>query len=109
MWFIFPQLDGLGRSPTARRYAIHSLEHARRYLADPLLGLRLRESFQALLDLPESAVAEHVLGSVDALKLRSCATLFARAGDEGADQVLSRFYDGVEDAATIRLLAADGG
>jgi uncharacterized protein (DUF1810 family) len=109
MWFVFPQLDGLGRSPTARHYAIRSLRHARGYLADPLLGPRLRESFQAVLALPEPATAEHVLGSIDALKLRSCATLFARAGGDGAAQVLARFYDGAEDPATIRLLAAIGG
>jgi uncharacterized protein (DUF1810 family) len=109
MWFVFPQLDGLGRSPTARHYAIRSLEHARRYLADPLLGPRLRDCFQALLDLPESAGAEDVLGSVDALKLRSCATLFARAGDDTAVEVLGRFYDGADDGATLRLLAASGG
>jgi uncharacterized protein (DUF1810 family) len=109
MWFIFPQLDGLGRSPTARHYAIHSVGHAHRYLADSVLGPRLRDCFQALLDLPESVGAEQVLGSIDAMKLRSCATLFARAGGDGATAVLGRFYDGAEDAATVRLVAAAGG
>ncbi len=109
MWFVFPQLDGLGHSPTARRYAIHSLEHARGYAADPVLGARLRDCFQALLELPESLGAEDVLGSVDAMKLRSCATLFARAGGDGATAVLARFYDGAEDPATVRLLRAAGG
>lgn len=107
MWFVFPQLDGLGASPTARHYALHSPEHARRYAADPLLGPRLRECFGALLELPADASAEHVLGPVDALKLRSCATLFARActGEGLFRDVLDRFYGGAEDDATVRLLA----
>jgi uncharacterized protein (DUF1810 family) len=111
MWFVFPQLDGLGRSATARRYAIVSLEHARRYAADPLLGPRLRECCRALLALPGSATAEGVLGPIDALKLRSCMTLFERAGEDVGifRQVLERFYDGVEDEATVRLLGERAG
>jgi uncharacterized protein (DUF1810 family) len=111
MWFVFPQLDGLGRSPTARHYAIRSLEHARRYAADPVLGPRLHDSFQALLDLPGRVTAEQVLGPVDAMKLHSCATLFARAGAADAvyREALTRFYGGVEDDATVRLLAATDG
>jgi len=87
MWFVFPQLDGLGRSPTARRYAIASAGHARAYAADPVLGPRLRESCEALLALPETTGAERVLGPVDAMKLRSCATLFARAADDVRERV----------------------
>jgi uncharacterized protein (DUF1810 family) len=109
MWFVFPQLEGLGSSPTARHYAIRSLEHARRYAADPVLGTRLRDCFLTLLALPTGARAEDVLGPIDAMKLRSCATLFARAGLDGAAETLSRFYDGAEDAATVRLLAGAGG
>jgi len=110
MWFVFPQLDGLGRSPTARHYAIGSLEHARRYLADPVLGSRLRECLGALLELPESTTAEQVLGPVDAMKLRSCATLFAQAAtDPIFDDVLARFYGGARDDATIRLLGGCAG
>jgi uncharacterized protein (DUF1810 family) len=112
MWFVFPQLAGLGRSFTARHYAITSLAHAREYAADPLLGPRLRECCQALLDLPASATAERVLGPIDALKLRSCATLFAHAAIEDAavfGDVLARFYGGAEDEQTIRVLAAANG
>ncbi|HEY3775717.1 MAG TPA: DUF1810 domain-containing protein [Solirubrobacteraceae bacterium] len=109
IWFVFPQLDGLGRSPTAHHYSIRSLQHARQYAADPLLGARLRDCFHTLLELPASASAEDVLGQVDAMKLRSCATLFARTGDDTAVEVLRRFYGGAEDAATIRLLASPGG
>jgi uncharacterized protein (DUF1810 family) len=106
MWFVFPQLSGLGRSETARHYALQSLAHARAYLADPVLGPRLRECCQALLALPASATAEAVLGSIDALKLRSCATLFAQAdAEEGVfGDVLERFYGGSPDRATLRLL-----
>ena len=79
MWFIFPQLIGLGSSVMARRYAIASLEEASAYLVDPLLGARLLECVTALQDLPR-ADAEAVFGSVDAKKLRSSLTLFMRAG-----------------------------
>ena len=111
MWFVFPQLDGLGRSPTARHYAIRSLHHARDYLADPVLGPRLRECCSALLSLPDPVDAARVLGPVDALKLRSSMTLFARAADDDEifRAVLARFYAGAEDEATIRLLGADPG
>jgi len=111
MWFVFPQLDGLGRSPTARHYAIRSLAHARSYADDPLLGSRLRECCEALLALPGSLTAEQVLGPVDALKLRSSVTLFGRAAgqDELFRAVLARFYEGAEDAATVRLLEAPAG
>lgn len=109
MWYVFPQLDGLGRSPTARHYAIRSLEHARRYAADPVLGARLRDSFRALLALPASTSAGDILGSVDAMKLRSCATLFAQTGDDTAVEVLARFYGGARDEATLRLLGSSAG
>jgi len=106
MWFVFPQLAGLGRSPTAQAYAIGSLSEARAYLAHPVLAARLRECAAALLDLPAGASAREVLGDVDALKLRSCMTLFARAApDEWLfRQVLERYYGGVADEATERLL-----
>jgi uncharacterized protein (DUF1810 family) len=106
MWFVFPQLDGLGRSPTARRYAIASLQHAREYSADPVLGARLRECCEVLLALPDAATAEQALGQIDAIKLRSCVTLFARAetDDRVFRDVLVRFYGGTEDEATVGLL-----
>ena len=108
MWFVFPQLTGLGTSPTSRRYAIASLEQARVYLAHPVLGPRLRECAAALLDLPESpdTSAVDVLGVIDAMKLRSSATLFARAapGEPKFTDVLDRFFDGAPDPETDRRL-----
>ena len=81
MWFVFPQLAGLGESEMSRRYAIASLEEAREYLAHPVLGARLRECVEALLAAP--GAAEEILGPVDALKLRSSMTLFLRAAECG--------------------------
>lgn len=105
MWFVFPQLDGLGRSPTARAYAIFSLEEARAYLAHPLLGPRLRACADALLGLGGDDPAA-AMGPIDAIKLRSSMTLFARAdpGDERFPGVLRRYYGGEEDEATLALL-----
>jgi uncharacterized protein (DUF1810 family) len=106
MWFVFPQLDGLGSSATARRYAISSLAEARAYLLDPVLGPRLAQCCDALLALADPTSAEAVLGAIDALKLRSCVTLFLRAGGPpSCAAVLDRFYAGEADAATDRLLA----
>jgi uncharacterized protein (DUF1810 family) len=105
MWFVLPQLAGLGRSSTAEHFGIHGAAEARAYLAHPVLGPRLRESAQALADLDgHDPVA--VLGPVDALKLRSSMTLFAHlAPDETAFRaVLDRYYDGAEDPATLSLL-----
>jgi uncharacterized protein (DUF1810 family) len=104
MWFVFPQLAGLGRSPTAQHYAIGSLDEARAYLEHPLLGPRLRASAQALLAAPADRTAHDILGATDALKLRSSMTLFARAApDEPLFQhVLDRYYDGAGDPATLR-------
>jgi uncharacterized protein (DUF1810 family) len=105
MWFVFPQIDGLGRSPTARAYAIFSLAEARAYLEHELLGPRLRECASALLGLDgEDAVA--VMGSIDAIKLRSSMTLFARADpeDDRFPSVLRKYYGGEEDEATVARL-----
>ena len=101
MWFIFPQIAGLGTSDMARRYAIGSLDEARAYLAHPLLGLRLRDCVGALQDLTgTSAIA--VFGEVDAMKLRSCLTLFAEAGGGPLFvAALERWFDGAADAATL--------
>jgi uncharacterized protein (DUF1810 family) len=101
MWFVFPQLAGLGRSATARFYALDSLAEARAYLAHPVLGPRLRECAEALLALPgQDPVA--VLGPVDAMKLRSSATLFARAAPDEPifARLLNRYFDGVPDKET---------
>ena len=105
IWFVFPQIEGLGRSPTARAYAISSLAEARAYLDHPLLGPRLRESADALLGL-DSGDAEGVMGAVDAVKLRSSMTLFARADpdDDRFPAVLRKFYGGEEDEATLARL-----
>jgi len=104
MWFEFPQVAGLGRSSTARHYALSGLAEARAYLAHPVLGPRLRECCEAVLGV-EEATADEILGSVDALKLRSSMTLFARADPEEPlfAGVLERYYDG-PDARTEELL-----
>jgi uncharacterized protein (DUF1810 family) len=106
MWFIFPQLAGLGRSEMSQRYAISSLAEAQAYLAHPVLGTRLRECADLLL-ASGGRTAEAILGPVDALKLRSSMTLFHRAapGERLFAEVLERFYDRVPDPATDGLLA----
>ncbi len=105
MWFVFPQVAGLGQSPISRRFAISSLDEARAYLAHPVLGPRLIESAQALTGLASHS-AEEVFGPIDALKLRSSMTLFARADpDEPVfGQVLDQYFGGKTDDATDRLL-----
>ena len=105
MWFVFPQIAGLGRSPTAHHYAIASLAEARAYLEHPVLGPRIVESARALLDV-QGRTAEEILGHTDAMKLRSSMTLFsAAAPDEPCfRQVLARYFDGRDDEATTTLL-----
>lgn len=104
MWFVFPQIAGLGRSPTAVRYAIGSLEEARAYLAHPVLGGRLRECALALTEV-EGRSALDIFGGIDAQKLRSSMTLFALAHpDEPVfRQVLDQYFEGMTDAATVRI------
>ena len=105
MWFIFPQLAGLGRSPTARHYAISSLAEARAFLAHPLLGPRLRESVDGLLGWSGRRSAEQILGSVDSLKFRSSLTLFDRIEPNGPfAAALEAFYGGRPDERTLALL-----
>jgi uncharacterized protein (DUF1810 family) len=101
MWFIFPQIAGLGYSQASRMYAITSLEEARAYLAHPVLGARLIECATILTGLP-GLTAEQVLGEVDALKLRSSITLFMHAapGEPVFRQVLEQYFGGVPDSAT---------
>jgi uncharacterized protein (DUF1810 family) len=105
MWFVFPQIAGLGHSGMAQRFAITGLDEARAYLAHPTLGRRLVESAQALTDL-DTADAGRVLGPVDAQKLRSSMTLFAHAApDEPVfREVLDHYFDGTEDDATTSRL-----
>ena len=104
MWFVFPQLAGLGHSATAQRYAIAGRAEARTYLAHPVLGPRLAEAAQALLGVEGRSAAE-IMGHPDDLKLRSSMTLFAEAADDPAvfRAVLRRYYDG-PDQRTLDLL-----
>jgi uncharacterized protein (DUF1810 family) len=106
MWFIFPQLSGLGGSATAQVYAISSLAEARAYLAHDVLGPRLRQC-AAVLNAIDGASVEEILGWPDNLKLRSSMTLFARCTPENADfvAVLDKHYRGQEDPQTVVLLA----
>ena len=108
MWFVFPQLTGLGRSAMAQRYALSGLEEARAYLAHPVLGPRLRDCCEALLRLAEPD-AEQVLGPVDAQKLRSSMTLFALAAPHEAvfRDVLTTCCAGREDETTAGRVAVD--
>jgi uncharacterized protein (DUF1810 family) len=107
MWWVFPQVAGLGMSPTSQAYAVRDLAGARAYLAHEVLGPRLLECCRALLDLEEVS-AERVLGSVDAVKLRSSMTLFTLADPTEPlfAEVLDRFFDGERDDRTVRLLAS---
>lgn len=104
IWFIFPQARGLGLSEMSHRYGIESLEHARAYLAHPVLGARLRECTQLVMEA--RAPAEEALGGLDAMKLRSSLTLFALASDQGSlySQALDRMFGGEQDARTLELV-----
>ena len=106
MWYVFPQLDGLGSSPITKRYSIKSEAEARAYLDHPVLGQRLVDCAEAILRV-EGKSAREILGSPDDLKLKSCATLFARVSPPGSvfERILEKFYSGEPDAATLRLLA----
>ena len=105
MWFVFPQLAGLGSSPTARAYALSGLDEARAYLAHPVLGPRLREAAQLAVAVPGRTASE-VFGDPDDLKLRSSMTLFARAAPDDAvfTEVLDRYFGGDPDPRTVDLL-----
>lgn len=107
MWFVFPQIAGLGQSPIARRYAISSLAEAVAYLDHPVLGPRLLDS-AATVEQHHDRTADQVLGSIDGMKLRSSMTLFLRAapGELVFQLVLNGFFDGAADPATDRLLSA---
>ncbi len=106
MWFVFPQIAGLGSSPMAQRYAIASLDEARAYLAHPVLGDRLTAMVATLQDVPH-ANAEAVFGTTDAMKLRSSLTLFIAAGAPSVfAAALDRWFGGHADAATLELIAS---
>lgn len=104
MWFVFPQIAGLGRSDIARHYAIRDAAEARAYLAHPVLGARLAEATAAVVAAPGSA--EAILGGIDAIKLRSSMTLFAAVADDRTpfDAAMDRFFGGAPDPATLALL-----
>ena len=106
MWFIFPQIAGLGQSPTSRAYAIQSLQEAQAYLSHPVLGARLHECCQTLMNARGNS-ARDIFGSIDAMKLRSCLTLFAEADHDEAlfHNLLEKYFDGEADEATLEILA----
>lgn len=110
IWFVFPQMRGLGMSPTSRKYGLSGLAEARAYLAHPVLGLRLREATAAML-AHRGADAGDVLGELDALKFRSCLTLFATAdpSDPGLAAALDHLFTGERDGRTLELLQAGQG
>lgn len=105
MWFIFPQIKGLGQSPMAIRYAIASLEEAKTYLQNPVLGPRLRECCELLLHVEGQSISE-IMGYPDDLKLRSSMTLFSRAASDNSplNEVLTKYFNGEPDAVTLKLL-----
>jgi uncharacterized protein (DUF1810 family) len=105
MWFVFPQIAGLGQSPTSRRFAISSLAEAAAYLRHPVLGPRLREAAAVVAGI-KGRSADQIFGSIDAMKLRSSMTLFRRAAPEEPvfGQVLKRYFDGIPDHATDALV-----
>ncbi|PKO20021.1 DUF1810 domain-containing protein [candidate division BRC1 bacterium HGW-BRC1-1] len=105
IWFIFPQIAGLGASPMARRYAIQSRDEAVAYLAHPILGERLRECVEAM-NSNEGSDAEEILGGIDAMKFRSSLTLFAQVADDPSvfEDALDKYYDGDQDPLTMGLL-----
>ena len=105
MWFIFPQIAGLGHSPTAQRFAISSLDEARAYLAHPLLGSRLIQCTRTV-NAVRDRTAHQIFGSPDDLKFRSSMTLFGRADPEqpAFADALAKYYDGIEDRRTVELL-----
>jgi uncharacterized protein (DUF1810 family) len=110
MWYVFPQLDGLGFSETARRYAIRGLDEARAYLEHPVLGPRLVACAEAVLAVPERSARE-IFGTPDDLKLRSCATLFAEVSPAGSvfRRLLEEYFGGEADGRTLALLGSGSG
>ena len=108
MWYIFPQVAGLGQSAMSRKYAIAGVEEARAYLAHALLGPRLASCAEALLAVRGRTITE-ILGTPDDMKLRSCATLFAAVTPPGSvfDRLLAKYHDGHRDELTLHALRAD--
>jgi uncharacterized protein (DUF1810 family) len=107
MWYIFPQIAGLGQSAMSQRYSIKSLAEARAYLEHPVLGPRLTQCVEALLTLQDRS-ADDIFGFPDEKKLRSCATLFAAISESESvfHQLLAKYFNGEQDPMTLRLLSA---
>jgi uncharacterized protein (DUF1810 family) len=105
MWYIFPQLEGLGTSPMAKNYAIKNLVHARLFLENPILGRNLVKITEELLKAKTTNPTE-IMGSIDDLKLKSCMTLFANVDSDITlfNEVISKFYDSKQDQRTLELL-----
>lgn len=105
MWYVFPQFDGLAFSPTSKRYAIKSIAEAEAYLRHAVLGPRLKESAEAVLEV-EGRSAQQIFGFPDDMKLKSCATLFAHVSPPATvfEQLLDRYFQGERDQKTLRLL-----
>jgi uncharacterized protein (DUF1810 family) len=108
MWYVFPQIRGLGHSATAQRYAIRSLEEAKAYLEHPVLGKRLREWTETVLGV-EGRTAEEIFGYPDYLKFRSCMTLFSRVAEAGSvfHRALDKYYGGKPDRKTLDILGLE--
>jgi uncharacterized protein (DUF1810 family) len=109
MWYVFPQFQGLGSSPTSRHFAINSAAEASAYLAHPTLGPRLLECAESVLRIQGRSALE-IFGSPDDMKLRSCATLFAAVSPDGSvfHRIIDGYFQGERDERTIRLLASFG-
>ncbi len=105
MWYVFPQFEGLATSHTSKRFAIKSTKEANAYLAHPLLGPRLLECCEAIVELEEQS-ANEIFGTPDDLKLRSCVTLFAQVCSGGSifQEVLEKYFDGKPDKQTLNLV-----
>ncbi len=105
MWFVFPQINGLGHSPTTRHYAIKSLEEARHYLSHPILGARLVESAEAVLAV-QGKSASDIFGYPDDMKLQSSMTLFALVAEPHSvfERVLDKYFQGKRDARTLQIV-----
>jgi uncharacterized protein (DUF1810 family) len=108
MWFVFPQIEGLGHSSMARRFAISSIEEARAYLAHPVLGARLRECTRLVCSISGKTIHD-IFGSPDDMKFRSSMTLFARAAEEGSvfDEALRKYFGGEPDDRTLQKLSSN--
>jgi uncharacterized protein (DUF1810 family) len=106
MWYVFPQFDGLGMSPTSKHYAIKSAQEAVAYLAHPLLGPRLMECAESALQVADRSALE-IFGSPDDMKFRSSATLFASVSPQGSvfHRIIDKYFDGKRDVRTIELLS----